>query len=156
MLKLAEITGSKLASPSENTNAYGSNGLLIDSQKVSEGFEIFWDIVTEAFKYSNENCADIPSQTSLIDFIRKRLAEREKDDESRDFILELAEMWGGFVGDSVRKQSLKWFWLEECLDGGKTQIFYHYFCLEPTPLNLQRIFSSQILTKPSLIAYPNQ
>lgn len=79
--------------------------------------------MTEGFKHSNENCADIPSQISLKDFIRERLAASGKDEESQEFVSELAEMWGGFVGDSVQKQSLKWFWLEECLDGGKSPDF---------------------------------
>ncbi|KAK4078871.1 hypothetical protein Purlil1_11809 [Purpureocillium lilacinum] len=26
-------------------------------------------------------------------------------------------MWGSFIGDCWEEQSLKWFWLEECLDG---------------------------------------
>ncbi|KAK5150390.1 hypothetical protein LTR16_012680, partial [Cryomyces antarcticus] len=29
----------------------------------------------------------------------------------------MAEMWGAFVGTSIQRQSLKFFWLEECIEG---------------------------------------
>ena len=36
---------------------------------------------------------------------------------NRDTILRMAEMWGAFVGSPIQTQSLKFFWLEECIDG---------------------------------------
>jgi hypothetical protein len=92
ILKLAEATNSKLASLSGKINAYGSNGMLIDSQKVSTGLSIVWDIITDGFKYSNENCKDIPSNLSLKDFFRKKVEASCLDKETKEFILELAEM----------------------------------------------------------------
>lgn len=29
----------------------------------------------------------------------------------------MAEMWGSFIGSPITSQSLKFFWLEECIDG---------------------------------------
>lgn len=55
---------------------------------------------------------------SLEDFFEKTLAEGSLDAETRCLVMELAETWSAFIGDSWKKQSLKWFWLEECLDGG--------------------------------------
>lgn len=71
-----------------------------------------------AFKYSNENCSTIHPNKSLKDFFLTQLKEQSFDPEEHNFILMLAEMWGSFIGDSWERQSLKWFWLEECLDGG--------------------------------------
>ena len=119
MLKLAEDTDSKLSSPGESTYVYDSSGVLIDSQKVLDGFAVVWDILADAFKYSNENCKNIASNLSLKDFFRERLLASPLDEEAQKFVLELAEMWGGFIGDPFERQSLKWVWLEECLDGGK-------------------------------------
>lgn len=35
----------------------------------------------------------------------------------KDIIVKLAEMWGGFIGATTNRQSLKFLWLEECLEG---------------------------------------
>lgn len=39
-------------------------------------------------------------------------------DQKRKLCLQLSDMWGAFVGGNVKRQSLKFFWLEECLEGG--------------------------------------
>ena len=119
MLKLANDSNSKLSSLGEGTCVYDSSGVLMDSQKVVDGFATVWNILNDAFKYSNENCKSIASDLSLKDFFRERLSASLLDEEAQTTALELAEVWGGFVGDAFERQSLKWFWLEECLDGGK-------------------------------------
>lgn len=42
--------------------------------------------------------------------------------KQRQQLLWMAEMWGAFVGGTVDKQSLRYFWLEECIEGGKFPI----------------------------------
>ena len=92
----------------------------MDSRKVQDSFDIIWEILEDAVKYSNENCMRIASNLSLKDFFRDRLSSSPGDEEAQNLIIELAEMWGGFIGDPFERQSLKWFWLEECLDGSKS------------------------------------
>jgi hypothetical protein len=77
-----------------------------------------WSIISDAFKFSNENCSKISPKTSLKDFFMQKLSESELSGDDRTLILQIAEMWGGFIGDQWDKQSLRYFWLEECLDGG--------------------------------------
>jgi hypothetical protein len=84
--------------------------------------EIVWGIIAQAMKYSNEESANIPAQKSLYNFFEEQVAEMfpSKDDEAksrRETILQIAEMWGAFVGSPIQTQSLKFFWLEECIDG---------------------------------------
>ncbi|MCJ1396685.1 hypothetical protein MMC18_009577 [Xylographa bjoerkii] len=117
MMKLAEDTDSKLSFPNESSYVYDSSGVLMNSQTVSDGFAVVWDILADAFKYSNENCKSIAPNLSLKDFFRERLSASPLDGEAQNVVPELAEMWGGFIGDPFETQSLKWFWLEECLDG---------------------------------------
>ncbi|EON64066.1 hypothetical protein W97_03296 [Coniosporium apollinis CBS 100218] len=92
-------------------------GLPINKEKAAAGFDLVWSIISDAFKHSNENCANIAPNVSLKDLFREKLAERSLSHDDRNLVLQLAEMWGAFVGDSWERQSLKWFWLEECLDG---------------------------------------
>ncbi|KAH8811690.1 flavin-containing amine oxidoreductase [Xylogone sp. PMI_703] len=82
--------------------------------------EEMWNIVLKAFKHSEENCATIDPSESLYDFFKQKLYEtypNPDDEEMRQALLQLAELWGAIVGEPASRQSLKYFWLEECVDG---------------------------------------
>ncbi|OHF00442.1 flavin containing amine oxidase [Colletotrichum orchidophilum] len=81
------------------------------------GLDTVWSLIEDAFKYSNSECTTIDSARSLKDFFCERLADGDLPQDQQARVLLLAEMWGSFIGDSWERQSLKWFWLEECLDG---------------------------------------
>jgi hypothetical protein len=53
-----------------------------------------------------------------MDYFREQVPQIEKDPLKRSLILEQAQMWGFFVGDSIERQSLKYLFLEQCIDGG--------------------------------------
>lgn len=83
-----------------------------------------WSIIVDAFKYSNQNTKTIDPRRSLHDWFVERLDERfpEDDAESKEtkrIVLQMSEMWGAFVGSEIKHQTLKFFWLEECIDGGE-------------------------------------
>lgn len=118
MVKLAENVNCKLISPNESTYVYDSAGMHMNAQKVLSADTTFWDILADAFKYSDEDCNGIAPNRSLKDYFIERLSASQLDKEAQSTVMELAEMWGGFVGDPFERQSLKWFWLEECLEGG--------------------------------------
>jgi hypothetical protein len=109
-------------------------GQSIDMEKATEFFELVWTIISDAFKYSNENCSNISPKTSLKDFFTQKVNEKGLSEEDQTLILQLAEMWGAFIGDPWDQQSLKYFWLEECLDGGE-------FPPPPPPLSPQQAIS---------------
>lgn len=81
-----------------------------------------WEIVIQAFEYSTKNTSTIDPGESLYDFFVERVKEMfpdaTKQEEQRKIVLHISEMWGAIVGSPVKKQSLKFFWLEECVDGG--------------------------------------
>jgi hypothetical protein len=118
-MKLALETNTTLRFIDEATLVYDTQGSPVDKKKVASGCDMMWSILSDAFKYSNESCEEIAPSLSLKEFFEKKLAEKSLDSEDKDFIMLLAETWGGFIGDPWQRQSLKWFWLEECLDGGK-------------------------------------
>lgn len=118
-MKLAEETNTTLSLADDTTRVYNPQGLPISKEKATESFDMIWSIISDAFKYSNKNCAIIAPSVSLKDFFKEQLTERSLSQDDQTFVLQLAEMWGAFTGDPWERQSLKWFWLEECLDGGK-------------------------------------
>lgn len=73
-------------------------------------------------KFSNEESASIPAEKSLYNYFEEQVATMfpAKNDDAKkqqQTILQMAEMWGAFVGSPIQTQSLKFFWLEECIDG---------------------------------------
>jgi hypothetical protein len=119
MMRLASKTGTVVLSPDEEYQA------LIDTKGVrrpdAEGTELagkIWELVVDAFRYSDEHSSEIDPRTSLYEYFKSKLeADKSLDRQKRDDLLQEAQMWGPFVGDSVEKQSLKFFFLEECIDG---------------------------------------
>ncbi|KAI9708929.1 MAG: hypothetical protein M1820_003623 [Bogoriella megaspora] len=97
-----------------------------------------WNIMSDAFGFSNEDCEDIPSTMSLKDFFNTKLKYSTSDPDERDLIMLLVEAWGGFIGDVWEKQSLKWFWMEECLNGE------NLFVTETHEAILQRVAASAL------------
>ena len=53
-----------------------------------------------------------------MDFFKSEVLARGLDDFSSKVVLQMAHVWGDFVGEPIEKQSLKFFWLEECIEGG--------------------------------------
>ncbi|KAF2628537.1 amine oxidase [Macroventuria anomochaeta] len=90
----------------------------------AENTELVWSIIEQAMKHSNAECATIDLEKSLYNFFEEavgKLYTDVKEDEAkkkkRETILQMSEMWGAFVGSEIQKQSLKFFWMEECIDG---------------------------------------
>ena len=60
---------------------------------------------------------------SLLDFFRKEVQDLFKDlpaDEAarkRKTLLNVASMWGAYVGSPIQRQSLRFYWLEETIEG---------------------------------------
>ncbi len=98
--------------------AFEPNATAMPKDLAASGLDTVWDLIEKAFEYSNEECLGISPSLSLKDFFHTKLAEGTLSKEQKARILLLAEMWGSFIGDSWERQSLRWFWLEECLEGG--------------------------------------
>ncbi|KAH7325863.1 hypothetical protein B0I35DRAFT_474594 [Stachybotrys elegans] len=122
MMDLAKQTDTGVGSWDTHSYAYDEDGQrfqLDESEKLST---TMWDIIQAAFKHSNKNTGDIDAQESLYDFFCKKVVEMVPDAEQdyakqRKLILQLCEQWGAFVGSPIARQSLKFFWLEECIEG---------------------------------------
>lgn len=120
ILDLAKQTNTATHTWGENVTVFSEDGkILEDGRSLSD---TMWGIIVQAFKYSAENTATIDSKESLHDFFEKKAQEAlsdAEDSERRRIIMQMSHLWGAFVGSSVTRQSLKFFWLEECIDGGK-------------------------------------
>ena len=98
-------------------------GKYLSDKEATENTEIVWSIIVQAMKYSNEHSATIDPKKSLYNFFEEAVEKQfldineEEAKKKRQTILQMSEMWGAFVGSEIQKQSLKFFWMEECIDG---------------------------------------
>lgn len=119
ILDLAKTTKTAMHTWGEELNVFGEKGeVLPQGREISE---VMWKFIAQAFKYSSQNTSTIDLNESLKDFFETKFLEEfpgEEDLEKKKILMQLAEFWGAFVGSPVHRQSLKFFWLEECIDGG--------------------------------------
>lgn len=121
---IARRTGTITHDIEERQAVIDSQGNRLDESLASELSETVWGIIVKAFRYSDEKSAEIDKSKSLMDYFREQVPKIEKDPRKQSLILEQAHMWGAFVGDSLERQGLKFFFLEECIDGGNHQLPY--------------------------------
>ncbi|EXJ77154.1 hypothetical protein A1O3_10312 [Capronia epimyces CBS 606.96] len=119
IMGLAEKTGTKVMEPEEEGALFDTGGIRRSDAEAVDLSSKIWEMVVGAFKHSDDHSATIDPQTSLFDYFKSQLAETETgvDSKKRQDLLHEAQMWGPFVGDPVEKQSLKFFFLEECIEG---------------------------------------
>jgi hypothetical protein len=112
IVQLARETGISIEALGERTQVYGSTGEEVDHDRAERLNDIIWSIISDAFAYSNQHCAKIEPNLSLKDFFNEHLPKHDLSVDDYDLTMDMAEMWGSFIGDNWDKQSLKWFWLE--------------------------------------------
>ncbi|OTA70390.1 FAD/NAD(P)-binding domain-containing protein [Hypoxylon sp. EC38] len=122
ILDLAKETKTIVGQWDEKSSVFDEAGKQIPLSDAITYSTIMWDIVGDAFAYSNKYSATISPDESLWDFFQKEVPKRIPDSETdfekkRNIVYQLAEQWGAFVGSHILTQSLKFFWLEECIDG---------------------------------------
>ncbi|KIW93589.1 uncharacterized protein Z519_06194 [Cladophialophora bantiana CBS 173.52] len=118
IMHLANKTGLTILEPEEHQALFDTEGRRRSDSEAVWLSSKMWEMVVDAFKYSDEHSADIDPQVSLFEYFKSKLdADKELSGRRREDLLHEAQMWGPFVGDSVEKQSLKFFFLEECIEG---------------------------------------
>ena len=146
ILNLARQTDTVTHSWGENINLFDEDGNSVLEGTASEYNKIMWGIVVDAFKYSNKNSALIPAGESLYDFFKSKLSdsssEGDADHEKRKkMVLQMSQMWGGFVGGTIERQSLKFFWLEETIGGGTLsyEFYVSHYMKNPRSSIIERL-----------------
>ncbi|KAK1778888.1 hypothetical protein QBC45DRAFT_147126 [Copromyces sp. CBS 386.78] len=122
IFQLAKETGTITTNWDGDAAVFDEHGHMLPAKDGERFSTIMWNIIAEAFQYSDKHSAEIDTSRSLLDFFKEKVVDQIPETEEdyarkREIVLQMAELWGAFVGSPVEKQSLKFFWLEECLDG---------------------------------------
>ncbi|MCJ1405921.1 hypothetical protein MMC11_009155 [Xylographa trunciseda] len=122
IVDIAKETHTTVSDTGEEGYFVDEMGVVMQEDKANSLSDYTWQIITEAIDYSKENSERIAPTESLKDFFDKKLAESDLNPDDRKTVLQMARTLGSFTGDTWEKQSLRNFWLEECLDGGNLYV----------------------------------
>lgn len=98
---------------------FDTKGEVLPDKDAKDAFEATWGIIEKAFEHSDKNKDTIDPSRSLFNFFEEMVPTVTSDPLKQSMILEICNEWGAFVGDSIKGQSLKFFFLESTIDGGK-------------------------------------
>ncbi|KAL8966857.1 MAG: hypothetical protein Q9197_005752, partial [Variospora fuerteventurae] len=112
-----DIGATTMTAPESAPSIYDQSGQLLNREECKQSSALMWGIIEEAFDYSNKNSASIPDDQSLLDYFKIRLKEKDVPAPLAERVLLACRSWGDYIGGSIEKQSLKFFWLEETIDG---------------------------------------
>lgn len=123
ILDIANATRTSSTALDNSSNSFDEFGVRFPSANGTKYETILWDIIGEAFEYSKQKGSEIDPSKSLLDYFKEKIPEYIPDTEAeyekhRQITLQMCESWGAFIGTRIARQSLKFFWLEECIDGG--------------------------------------
>ena len=91
------------------------------SGRANDALATVWDILEKAIAYSNSTSDTIDASSSLYDYFvqhcNSMVQSGTMTKEDVELVLSMSEMWGAYVGEGVGRQSLKFFFMEDCIDG---------------------------------------
>lgn len=118
ILSIANATQTVTHDPEGRNIAISRDGQLLGEDAVTKASEFMWATIEQAFEYSSQHGGSIPPERSLYDFFVEKLEQTDFSEEEKQLCLDSCKLWGAYVGDPVERQSLKFFCLEQCIDGG--------------------------------------
>lgn len=123
IVKLAEETRTPIHRWNQKTIIIDHEGNPVPSVRVEHALSTVWRILENALNYSKTNTANIPIHKSLFHYFMTECASMVKrqiitPDDSQ-LILSMSEMWGAYIGAEVGSQSLRFFYLEDCIEDSK-------------------------------------
>ncbi|KAI4219930.1 MAG: hypothetical protein LQ349_008219, partial [Xanthoria aureola] len=113
-----ELEAALMDVPEVKPTIYDKDGRLLSVEDGRHCSRLMWEIIEEAFKYSDQGADSIPQDQSLLDFFKLKLKEKDIPAPIAERVLNLCQSWGDYIGGDIDRQSLKYLWLEETIDGG--------------------------------------
>ncbi|KAJ5137338.1 Amine oxidase [Penicillium atrosanguineum] len=117
IMDIAEATKTIFHEPEGSNMIASREGHFFSEEIANKVSEFVWTTIGEAFEYSNAHADSISPEKSLLDFFMEKVQQTGFSEEDKKMCLDACKLWGAYVGDKIDRQSLKFFSLEECIDG---------------------------------------
>lgn len=135
-MSMAQMTQTATFDPEGGNFLVSREGKYINEGLGTKISEFVWATIAQAFTYSNEHGENIPAEKSLYDFFQMKLQVTSFSKEEQQLVLDTCKLWGAYVGEPISRQSLRFFRLEECIDGCKSYPLHSQPYLSTTPDNV--------------------
>lgn len=123
IVQLAKETRTPLHQWKESTLLVDGAGSLLAQREANKALKQVWEILEDAIEYSEHSSEQIDPAASLYTFFEAwcdgALQSGRMTGHEVELVLGMSQMWGAYVGDGVELQSLKYFYLEDCIEGGR-------------------------------------
>ena len=123
IVALAKETGTPLHRWRENTLLIDGEGCPVAPSEANQALRQVWEILEVAIEHSRDCNENLDSSRSLYSFFEdwchRALQHGNMTEREVELVLGMSQMWGAYVGDRVELQSLKYFYLEDCIEGGR-------------------------------------
>lgn len=119
--EISKVTNTALFEPTGPHMVLGRDGRFLPPELTEKITDFLFVMVDQAVDYSKEKCDEIPADLSLLDYIHQHLEQADFTDAEKEACVEFSKTWGSYVGSPIDRQSLKFFSLEEGVDGGKSR-----------------------------------
>ena len=143
IIELAKETSTPMHLWKESTLMIDVDGNLVDPTEANMALKRVWEILEDAMEHTTSRNDSIESSASLYGFFEdwcsRALQAGDMSHREADLVLGMSHMWGAYVGDQVERQSLKFFYLEDCIHGGACHRL-QLFCFCPTDFCLDDCF----------------
>ena len=123
IVELAKETGTPLHRWKESALLVDHEGHLAAPSEANKALKQVWEILEGAMDHSTNRNEEIHSSASLYRFFEdwcdRAFQRGDMTGREVELVLGMSQMWGAYVGDRVDLQSLKYFYLEDCIEGGR-------------------------------------
>ncbi|KAJ5668758.1 hypothetical protein N7462_009828 [Penicillium macrosclerotiorum] len=117
IMSIAQATQTDIYDPEGRNLIFSRDGSRLSEEVARQVEEFVWTTISEAFEYSSQQGDLIPADRSLYDFFQEKVQQTAFSAEVQQYCLHACRLWGAYVGDGAERQSLRFFRLEECVDG---------------------------------------
>ena len=127
IIELARETRTPIHEWNQYTIIIDHNGDCVQSDRANHALSTVWQVLEKAIAHSKASSAEIPATKSLYHYFMLECSSMvnagaitSKDER---LILSMSQMWGAYVGEEIGKQSLKFFYLEDCIGDSELSAF---------------------------------
>ena len=96
---------------------YDAAGYQLSAQKANKCAGFVEDAFDGAIKYSKEHSSMINSRRSVFDYVREKVRRSNFNAEHKSICEQMVFAYNSEIGDPIETQSLKFFYLEDGIDG---------------------------------------
>ncbi|EFY85276.1 flavin containing amine oxidase, putative [Metarhizium acridum CQMa 102] len=114
---LASMTDTDIVPDEPDSIFFDSAGERIPKDKADPCAEVVAGALKKAIEHSKKRSSSIDPQTSVLDYVLEIVRQSHLNAESKIICEQMIHMYNSEIGDCIASQSLKYFHLEDGMDG---------------------------------------